>query len=72
MINLVNGEGPEVSDVVLADRRLAGIHFTGSTRVFQQLWREVGNNIDRYDTYPRLVGGDRREGLRRRPQLGRP
>ncbi|MCM6773321.1 L-glutamate gamma-semialdehyde dehydrogenase [Nocardia sp. CDC159] len=56
VINLVHGHGPEVSDVLLADPRLAGIHFTGSTRTFQHLWREVGNRIDRYRTYPRLVG----------------
>jgi 1-pyrroline-5-carboxylate dehydrogenase len=42
--------------VVLTDPRLAGIHFTGSTATFQHLWREVGTNIDRYRTYPRLVG----------------
>jgi 1-pyrroline-5-carboxylate dehydrogenase len=41
---------------VLADPRLAGIHFTGSTATFQHLWREVGANIDRYNNYPRLVG----------------
>ena len=40
----------------LADPRLAGIHFTGSTATFQRLWREVGTHIDRYNTYPRLVG----------------
>jgi 1-pyrroline-5-carboxylate dehydrogenase len=45
-----------VSDVVLADPDLAGIHFTGSTATFRHLWREVGSNIDRYRTYPRLVG----------------
>ena len=56
VINLVTGDGFAVSDVVLADPRLAGIHFTGSTATFQHLWREVGTNIDRYDTYPRLVG----------------
>ena len=56
VINLLTGDGKAVSDVVLADRRLAGIHFTGSTATFQHLWREVGANIDRYDTYPRLVG----------------
>jgi 1-pyrroline-5-carboxylate dehydrogenase len=56
VINLVAGDGYAVSDVVLADRRLAGIHFTGSTATFQHLWREVGTHIDRYDTYPRLVG----------------
>ncbi len=56
VINLVAGNGHAVSDVVLADPRLAGIHFTGSTATFQHLWREVGTNIDRYHTYPRLVG----------------
>ncbi|MEV6427694.1 L-glutamate gamma-semialdehyde dehydrogenase [Nocardia sp. NPDC051463] len=56
VINLVHGAGPEVSDVVLTDRRLAGIHFTGSTKTFQHLWRAVANNIADYRTYPRLVG----------------
>ncbi|WP_072807235.1 L-glutamate gamma-semialdehyde dehydrogenase [Rhodococcoides yunnanense] len=56
VINLVLGDGPVVSEVALADRRLAGIHFTGSTATFQRLWREVGNNISGYDAYPRLVG----------------
>jgi 1-pyrroline-5-carboxylate dehydrogenase len=56
VINLLGGDGYAVSDVVLADPRLAGIHFTGSTPTFQNLWREVGTNIDRYHTYPRLVG----------------
>ncbi len=56
VINLVTGDGIAVSDVALADPRLAGIHFTGSTGTFQHLWREVGANIDRYQTYPRLVG----------------
>ncbi len=56
VINLLAGDGLAVSEVALADPRLAGIHFTGSTATFQHLWREVGNNIDRYHTYPRLVG----------------
>ena len=56
VINLVLGDGPVVSEVALADPRLAGIHFTGSTGTFQRLWREVGTNIDRYRSYPRLVG----------------
>ncbi|WP_099024029.1 L-glutamate gamma-semialdehyde dehydrogenase [Mycolicibacterium palauense] len=56
VINLVTGDGFAVSDVVLADPRLAGIHFTGSTATFQHLWREVGMNIERYHGYPRLVG----------------
>jgi 1-pyrroline-5-carboxylate dehydrogenase len=56
VINMVTGHGPAVSDVVLADADLAGIHFTGSTKVFQHLWRTVGENIAGYRSYPRLVG----------------
>ncbi len=56
VINMLTGDGVAVSDVVLADPRLAGIHFTGSTATFQHLWREVGTNIERYHGYPRLVG----------------
>ncbi|KAF0845515.1 L-glutamate gamma-semialdehyde dehydrogenase [Nocardia caishijiensis] len=56
VINLVHGAGPEVSDVVLPDPRLAGVHFTGSTATFQHLWRTVATNLERYRTYPRLVG----------------
>ena len=56
VINLVTGDGIAVSDVALADRDLAGIHFTGSTPVFQHLWRTVGENIANYRGYPRIVG----------------
>lgn len=56
VITMLPGHGATVSDVVLADPDLAGIHFTGSTRVFQQLWGEIGQNIARYRSYPRLVG----------------
>jgi 1-pyrroline-5-carboxylate dehydrogenase len=56
VVNLVTGDGYAVSEVVLGDSRLAGIHFTGSTATFRHLWREVGANIDRYTSYPRLVG----------------
>ncbi|MGY5307347.1 L-glutamate gamma-semialdehyde dehydrogenase [Nocardia gipuzkoensis] len=56
VINMVHGAGPEVSEVALADRRLAGIHFTGSTATFRHLWRTIAANLDHYDTYPRLVG----------------
>jgi 1-pyrroline-5-carboxylate dehydrogenase len=56
VVNMVTGDGIAVSDVVLADRDLAGIHFTGSTAVFQHLWRTVGTTIDRYRGYPRIVG----------------
>jgi len=56
VINLVTGDGLAVSDVALADPRLAGIHFTGSTATFQHLWQQVGTNIAGYRSYPRLVG----------------
>ena len=56
VINMVTGHGIEVSDVALGHRDLAGIHFTGSTRVFQLLWGTVGANIAGYKSYPRIVG----------------
>ncbi|MFC9557821.1 L-glutamate gamma-semialdehyde dehydrogenase [Rhodococcus sp. NPDC056960] len=56
VINLLTGSGQVVSEVLLNDPRLAGIHFTGSTRTFQHLWSEVGANIGKYAGYPRLVG----------------
>src|SRR5262249_41302463 len=56
VINLVTGSGEAVSRVALTHPDLAGIHFTGSTGTFQHLWRTVGENIDRYRGYPRLVG----------------
>jgi 1-pyrroline-5-carboxylate dehydrogenase len=56
VITMVTGHGVETSEVVLSDPDLAGIHFTGSTRVFQQLWRTVGENIASYRSYPRIVG----------------
>ncbi|MDX6256153.1 MAG: 1-pyrroline-5-carboxylate dehydrogenase, partial [Frankiales bacterium] len=56
VLNLVTGDGIAVSEVALAHRELAGIHFTGSTRVFQQLWRGVAGNLTSYRSYPRLVG----------------
>ncbi|MEB3021079.1 L-glutamate gamma-semialdehyde dehydrogenase [[Mycobacterium] crassicus] len=56
VINLLTGDGYAVSEVLLADSRLAGIHFTGSTATFRSLWRQVGANIDNYASYPRLVG----------------
>jgi 1-pyrroline-5-carboxylate dehydrogenase len=56
VINMVTGDGIEVSKVALYDEDLAGVHFTGSTATFKHLWSEVGGNLDRYRTYPRLVG----------------
>jgi 1-pyrroline-5-carboxylate dehydrogenase len=51
VINMVTGDGIAVSDIALADPDLAGIHFTGSTPVFQHLWKTVGNNISNYRSY---------------------
>ncbi len=56
VINFVPGSGASVGDVCLADPNLAGIHFTGSTRVFQQMWKTIGENISTYKAYPRIVG----------------
>src|SRR5262249_39655032 len=56
VINMVLGSGATMGDAVLNSPELAGIHFTGSTGVFQSMWRTVGTNIDRYHSYPRIVG----------------
>lgn len=56
VINFVPGSGGAVVDPVLADSRMAGVHFTGSTDVFNGVWRAVGESIGRYRQYPRLVG----------------
>src|SRR5579872_318194 len=56
VINLVYGSGAEVGDPALASPRLAGIHFTGSTAVFNGMWQTVGSNLDHYRNYPRIVG----------------
>jgi 1-pyrroline-5-carboxylate dehydrogenase len=56
VINLVFASGPVVADVVLTHPDFAGIHFTGSTGVFQDIWKNIGNNIFKYKTYPRIVG----------------
>jgi len=56
VINFLPGDSVAVSRTLLADRNLAGIHFTGSTPVFQSLWRTVGENLGKYAGYPRIVG----------------
>src|SRR3982074_2634138 len=56
VINMVSGSAAKISEQVLRHKELAGIHFTGSTEVFQGMWRTVGQNVDHYRTYPRLVG----------------
>ncbi len=56
VINLIYPSGPDAADVVFAHPDFAGIHFTGSTEVFQNIWKTIGNNIHKYKTYPRIVG----------------
>ncbi|MBL4669100.1 MAG: L-glutamate gamma-semialdehyde dehydrogenase [Flavobacteriales bacterium] len=56
VINMIYCDGPEAGDVVFKHPEFAGLHFTGSTAVFQHLWKEIGNNISNYKSYPRIVG----------------
>ncbi len=56
VINMLPGHGPEIGAPILASEHLAGLHFTGSTGTFQYMWRTIGANIDRYRSYPRIVG----------------
>ncbi len=56
VINFVPSSGSDVGRLVVSDPRLGGIHFTGSTSTFQEIWRQVGCNISSYQQYPRLVG----------------
>ena len=56
VINFVPGSGGQIGDPAIGDPRLGGVHFTGSTEVFQGIWKNVGANIQKYGQYPRLVG----------------
>ncbi|MBL6657103.1 MAG: L-glutamate gamma-semialdehyde dehydrogenase [Flavobacteriales bacterium] len=56
VINMVAVDGPTLGDVVFEHKDFAGLHFTGSTGVFRHLWRTIGNNIEKYRSYPRIVG----------------
>lgn len=56
VINFLPGEGADVGDPVLASPHLSGLHFTGSMGTFNHLWKTIGNNVDKYHTYPRIVG----------------
>lgn len=56
VINFIPGNSGEISDIVLSSEHLSGIHFTGSTKVFQDMWTAVSNNITNYRTFPRIVG----------------
>jgi 1-pyrroline-5-carboxylate dehydrogenase len=56
VINLIYVDGPTTGEVVFNHRDFAGIHFTGSTGVFRHIWKAIGNNIEKYRSYPRIVG----------------
>lgn len=56
VINMITVDGPTAGDVIFKHRDFAGLHFTGSTGVFRHLWKEIGNNIEKYRSYPRIVG----------------
>ena len=56
VINLIYVDGPEAGEVIFNHPDFAGIHFTGSTAVFQNIWKIIGTNIHKYKTYPRIVG----------------
>ncbi|ATA68601.1 1-pyrroline-5-carboxylate dehydrogenase [Capnocytophaga cynodegmi] len=56
VINFINGDATMITETLLASPYFAGIHFTGSTGVFQDIWKKIGNNIHNYKTYPKIVG----------------
>lgn len=56
VINMISVDGPVAGDVVFNHKDFAGLHFTGSTAVFRHLWKSIGNNIEKYSSYPRIVG----------------
>ena len=56
VINMILVDGPEAGDIVFKHREFAGVHFTGSTKVFQTIWKTIGENIASYNTFPRIVG----------------
>ncbi len=56
VINMITVDGPVAGKEIFSHPEFAGLHFTGSTKVFQHLWKEIGNNIDKYNSYPRIVG----------------
>ena len=56
VINMVTVDGPTAGEVIYNHKDFAGIHFTGSTSVFRQIWKNIGNNIDKFKSYPRIVG----------------
>jgi 1-pyrroline-5-carboxylate dehydrogenase len=61
VINMVFGDPEMITNTVLESPDFAGIHYTGSTTVFKNLWGKIGTHIDRYRSYPRIVGRNRRK-----------
>jgi len=56
VVNMITVEGPVAGDIIFKHRDFAGLHFTGSTGVFRHMWKEIGINIEKYRSYPRVVG----------------
>jgi len=56
VINFLPGSGPTLGNIIFNDKNFAGLHFTGSTPVFQQMWKTISGNLSKYKTYPRIVG----------------
>ena len=56
VINMITLDGPTAGDIVFSHKEFAGLHFTGSTAVFRTLWKTIGSNLERYRSYPRIVG----------------
>lgn len=63
VVNFVSATGPDTSEYLVKDPHMAGFHFTGSTKTFSHVWKLVGENIERYQSYPRLVGETGGKGL---------
>src|SRR5699024_7621702 len=56
VVNFLPGHGSDVGDPVLESKHFSGLHFTGSTGTFQHLWKSISDNLEHYNTYPRIVG----------------
>ncbi|MEY5132242.1 MAG: 1-pyrroline-5-carboxylate dehydrogenase [Bacteroidota bacterium] len=56
VINMITVDGPTAGDIIFSHREFAGLHFTGSTAVFRSLWKTIGSNLEKYRSYPRIVG----------------
>jgi 1-pyrroline-5-carboxylate dehydrogenase len=56
VVNMITVDGPVAGDIIFKHKSFAGLHFTGSTGVFRHLWKEIGSNLEKYKSYPRIVG----------------